>query len=165
MMTPALAAVCFVIAASIAILLSRPCYYTHLRLYTHFRLKRLGITLDDLKYSFDEIIYIISIPCNNPAILAAPKESYRMEKVILSPVYPELKGVRILLTLGSHEDQMVAYMATDRFRFPLLDKLLLEGSIDQAAYIKFSACKLISPATRQAILHEVHTQIHQHRFS
>lgn len=140
-------------------------YKFHLLLRTKFKLKRAGYRLEDVKFSFDRMVYTISLPTSQPDIMRADKESFRIVEEFDSWIYPRLKGVRILLRPGLGNAQLISYMPMEEFRQPLLDQLLLEGEITEGAYRRISACKLMLPSTKAEIIDEVYKQIHNKRFS
>ena len=143
---------------------SRHFYFTYLRFYTNNKLKHLGIGLADLKYSFEEITYVVTLPSYNTAISNCARESLRYKVDMYSQLEPAIKGVQIFIQSEDNRQYLVAYLRIDSFRLPLLDRYLFEGRIDTRTYETLSSYILIHPNTMQEILNEVHLQLQSNRF-
>lgn len=149
----------------IGLLLSKYGYRIILRLFTKNKLKQLGYKLEDVQFSFDRMVYTISLPTNQPDIIRAAKENFAVKEEYNSWIYPQLIGSRVVLQPVQGHDQLIAYLPVEQFRLPLLDNLLMDGKITEEDYRRISECKLILPLTKAEIIDEVYTQIHNKRFS
>ncbi|MBW7476368.1 hypothetical protein K0T92_16665 [Paenibacillus oenotherae] len=152
--------------AAFALLSSRYGYSLNLRMFAKRQMKRFGYkSLKDLKFSFDRMIYAIPLPTNQPSIKQAKMESYRIVEDFDSWIYPQLNGIRVLLTPKQGEELLIAYVSTEQFRMPSLDQLLIEGKINRTTYRRISATKLTMLSTKTEIIEEVYSQIQNKRFS
>jgi hypothetical protein len=156
---------CVLVFFTVVLLGSRYGYKLYLRLFAKGKLKRFGFSLDDLKFSFDKIVFAIPLPTNQPELIQAKIGSFRTVEEIDSWVYPRLNGIRVLLKTEHGAEQLVAYLSVERMWLPILEQLLVEGKINRDTYRRISSCKLILPATKAEIIDDVHNQIHKKRFS
>lgn len=165
-MVNALQTILLLLIAVVALLGSRWGYLLYLQLFTKGQLKRLDNTsLEDLKFSFDRMVYAIPLPTNKPAIVQAEKERFHIVEDFDSWIYPRLNGVRVLLKPKQGEELLIAYMSADQFRVPILDRLLIDGNINRQIYRRISATKLTMLSTKEEIIGEVYSKIHNKRFS
>jgi hypothetical protein len=157
----------FIIAALVfvltSIMTSRPMYTLSMKNYSKRVTSQYAIRIADLHYSYDQMIYFISLPTTLPYIKAAVKEDLIIEQDYSSFFYPELKGIKISL---DHEGEKLylAYLPIGNFRLPHLDKLQQDGSIDEEAYLKISTTKLLHPDTLQEVRDEVFKQLQVGRY-
>ncbi|WP_079509143.1 hypothetical protein [Mesobacillus jeotgali] len=144
-------------------LTSRPLYNLSMKNYCKRVTNQYGFNVSDLHYSYDQMIYFISLPTTLPYIKAAVKEDLIIEQDYTSYFYPVLKGVKI--SLEHNGDKLyLAYLPIGNFRLPHLDKLQQEGSIDEQAYLKISTTKLLQPDTLQEVRDEVFKQLQVGRY-
>lgn len=146
------------------VLISRPAYGLYLRWFVPSRLKALGLSLNDLLYSLDRMVYLVPLPNYDPRMTGAARADMRVEPEFTGWVDPRLKGVRVLLRCQTGVERPLAYLAAEHFTPPALDRLLLEGRIDQHLHGQISAAKLIQTATMQHMLDEVHAQLQGNRY-
>ncbi|ACL70878.1 hypothetical protein [Halothermothrix orenii] len=139
-------------------------YFTYLKRFTTKILHKYNYTLDDLKYSFEEIIYFVTLPTNNPLIINSSLDDLYIEKEFISHVYPTINGLKIILKTPDSRDMLVAYLARDKFRIPLLEKMVYVGKIDSQTYTRMTAYKLVHPHTINEIKEEVHRQLKSKRY-
>jgi hypothetical protein len=144
-------------------LTSRPLYNLSMKNYGKRITNQYGFNVSDLHYSYDQMIYFISLPTTLPYIKAAVKEDLIIEQDYSSYFYPVLKGVQI--SLDQNGDKLyLAYLPIGNFRLPHLDKLQQEGRIDDQAYLKISTTKLLQPDTLQEVRDEVFKQLQVGRY-
>lgn len=132
-------------------------YYSK-RLTSHF-----GFKVSDLHYSFDQMIYFISMPTSLPYIKDALKEDLVIELDYSSFFYPVLKGIKISLKQNG-KNMHLAYLPIGNFRLPHLDQLQQEGTIDEQTYLRISISKLLHPETMQEVREEVYKQLQVGRY-
>lgn len=148
----------------ISIFGSRCFYYLYLMYFSNGMMKKYNFKLKDLKYSFEEITYFVTLPSNNPLIASASRRDLYAEKEFISLLFPSIKGLKIIVRNQVGEEQFIAYLARENFRLPLLDKLIFQGKIDQATYDRINSYKLMHPSTVREILNEVHNQLHHNKY-
>ena len=117
----------------------------------------------ELNYSFEQMIYFHSLPSNIPIIKNAKIENLSIVFSYRSFVFHRLQGIKVYVKNGK-ESVLLAYLATDDFRFPTLDVLQKEGNIDAAAYLKIATYRLMHPKTLQEITEEVYNQMRIGRY-
>lgn len=144
---------------------SKHFYYLYLRTFSNKALAKLDLQLADLNFSFEEITYLIALPSNNPVIATASREDLHFKKESLSLLYPTIEGIKIFVKNIERGDQMIAYLSTDNFRLPLLEKSLYTNEISEEVYHKICSYKLIHPSTLNEILDEVYLQIRSNRYT
>ncbi|QMV41228.1 hypothetical protein [Cohnella cholangitidis] len=164
-MNSMIASVCLFGIFIIGLLFNRKNYSLALRLFASRKLMRLGYKLEDVKFSFDRMVYTVSLPTNQPDIMRANKENFAIVEEFGSWIYPQLNGIRVVLNPGQGNAQLIAYLPIEQFRLPLLDQLLLDGKIKAEVYRRICACILILPSTKDEMIGEVYKQIHNKRFS
>jgi hypothetical protein len=147
-----------VIFVAVMVLSSRFFYNLELKSYTKKISKVLQLDILELSYSFDQMVYFISLPSNLAIISNARKEDVYIKCEYTSFYLPELVGIRIYIQ-SQQEDLLLAYLPIKDFRLPKLDSLLEQGSINEAEYLKISMNKLIHPATLTEITEEVYKQL------
>lgn len=165
-MGTALQTVLLLLVAAIALLGSRWVYLLNVRIFSKNELKRRdNASLEELKFSFEKMVYAIPIPTNQPSIIQAGKERFRIVEDFDSWIYPRLNGIRVLLKPQQGDELLIAYLSTDQFRVPILDRLLVDGKISRQIYRRISAAKLTMLSTKAEIIGEVYSKIHNKRFS
>lgn len=148
-----------IVFLSITILGSKYFYFMYLKYFTNKTLEKLNYNLKDLKYSYEEIIYFVPLPSNNPIISNSSRNDLYVKKELISPIYPSIKGIKVILKNKKDKDILIAYLAKDNFRLPTLDKLLFYKKIDINTYSKIVSYKLIHPVTIKEILDEIYIQL------
>ncbi|MFC5530959.1 hypothetical protein [Cohnella yongneupensis] len=156
---------CVLVFLLVAIVGSRVGYSLHLRWYVNSLLRRLGHSKEELTFSFDKMVYAIPLPTNQPELLEAGIEQYRIVEEYDSWVYPQLIGIRVMLRTTKGTDRLVAYISADTLWIPLLEKLLVEGKIDRKTYGKISTYKLMLPSTQSDTLTEAFGQMRKKKFT
>lgn len=137
---------------------SRPLYKLSQKHYSNRVTAHYGFKVSELHYSYDQMIYFISMPTTLPYIKNALKEDLIIEQDYSSYFYPVLKGIKISLKQNG-ENMYLAYLPIGNFRLPHLDKLQQEGTIDEQTYLRISTSKLLDPGTLQEVREEVYKQL------
>jgi hypothetical protein len=144
-------------------LTSRRLYNFSMKSYSRQVTAHFGFKVSELHYSYDQMIYFISLPTTLPYVKSAVKEDLIIEQDYSSYFYPVLKGIRISLN-DKGQKLSLAYLPIGNFRLPHLDKLQNEGSIDEHTYLKISTSKLLHPKTLQEVREEVYKQLQVGRY-
>ncbi|WP_226676330.1 hypothetical protein [Mesobacillus jeotgali] len=147
----------------VSALTSRPLYNLSQKHYSNRVTAHYGFKVSDLHYSYDQMIYFISMPTTLPYIKNALKEDLVIEQDYSSYFFPVLKGIKISLKQNS-ENMYLAYLPIGNFRLPHLDKLQHEGTIDEQTYLRISTSKLLDPGTLQEVREEVYKQLQVGRY-
>ena len=144
-------------------LTSRPLYNLSQKHYSKRVTASYGFKVSELHYSYDQMIYFISMPTTLPYIKNALKENLIIEQDYSSYFFPVLKGIKI--SLKQHGENMyLAYLPIGNFLLPHLDKLQQEGTIDEQAYLRISTSKLLDPGTLKEVREEVYKQLQVGRY-
>ncbi|MEH7443763.1 hypothetical protein V7201_15730 [Bacillus sp. JJ1122] len=159
-MTFIMAVIVFLMTAGLT---SRPFYDFSMKKYTKRVTSKFGFKVSDLHYSYDQMIYFISLPTTLPYVKAADKEDLIIEQDYSSFFYPVLKGIKISLKFNEQK-LYLAYLPIGNFRLPHLDKLQQEGDIDEQIYLKISTSKLLHPKTLNEVREEVYKQLQIGRY-
>ncbi|GAM13548.1 hypothetical protein [Mesobacillus selenatarsenatis] len=144
-------------------LTSRPLYNLSQKHYSNRVTAHYGFKVSELHYSYDQMIYFISMPTTLPYIKNALKEDLVIEQDYSSYFFPVLKGIKISLKQNG-ENMYLAYLPIGNFRLPHLDKLQQEGTIDEQTYLRISTSKLLDPGTLQEVREEVYKQLQVGRY-
>ncbi|WP_102262924.1 hypothetical protein [Mesobacillus jeotgali] len=147
----------------VSALTSRPLYNLSQKHYSNRVTAHYGFKVSDLHYSYDQMIYFISMPTTLPYIKNALKEDLVIEQDYSSYFFPVLKGIKISLKQNS-ENMYLAYLPIGNFRLPHLDKLQHEGTIHEQTYLRISTSKLLDPGTLQEVREEVYKQLQVGRY-
>ncbi|WP_423406865.1 hypothetical protein AABM38_13280 [Heyndrickxia sp. MSNUG] len=159
-MTFIMAVIVFLMTAGLT---SRPFYDFSMKKYTKRVTSKFGFKVSDLHYSYDQMIYFISLPTTLPYVKAADKDDLIIEQDYSSFFYPVLKGIKISLEFNEQK-LYLAYLPIGNFRLPHLDKLQQEGYIDEQTYLKISTSKLLHPKTLTEVREEVYKQLQIGRY-
>jgi hypothetical protein len=155
-----MALLAFLLAAALT---SRPLYDFSMKKYTKRVTTKFGFRVSDLHYSYDQMIYFISLPTTLPYVKSTVKEDLIIEQDYSSFFYPVLKGIKIYLKYNGHK-LYLAYLPIGNFRLPHLDKLQQDGGIDEQTYLKISTSKLLHPKTLTEVREEVYKQLQVGRY-
>jgi hypothetical protein len=150
-------AVVFIFLATI-LLSSRFFYVMELKSYAKKLKQSLGVSVIELDYSFDQMVYFVSLPSNSPIIKNAKREDISIEYDYTSFFFPKLSGISIYIH-NKREKEMLAYLSIKDFRLPKLDQMLEGGKLSEKEYLKVSMYKLIHENTMKEISEEVYKQI------
>jgi hypothetical protein len=158
MMSSVITFIGMVVFIGILIFTSRVFYLMELKRFTRKMTRQLGLDILDLSYSFDQMVYVVSLPSSIENIKNANKNDLLIELEYTSYFFPELIGIKIYLEID-HGKQTIAYLPIKSFRLPKLDELLEQGKINEADYLKISTFKLIHETTLNDISEEVYKQL------
>jgi hypothetical protein len=147
----------FIFAATI-VLSGSFFYKMELKAFTSKALKTLSLKVIELDFSFEQMVYFISLPSNLPVVKSARKDDLSLELEYSSLFFPRLTGVKIYIKTNG-EYVIISYLPIKDFRLPKLDQLLESGKINQSDYVKISSTKLMHPSTLNQIKDEVHKQL------
>lgn len=148
-----------IVVFSVLILISnRLFYYIEMKTVAVRITKSIGLNIVDLDYSFEQIVYFVSLPSNIPNIKNAKQENLVIKLDYRSLFFPRLVGIKIYIRT-EQEDIIISYLPIKDFRLPALDQILEQGKINEADYLKISTYKLIHQRTLQEIAEEVYNQI------
>jgi hypothetical protein len=100
-----LASLIFFMASALT---SRPLYNLSQKYYSYRVTAYYGFKVSDLHYSYDQMIYFISMPTTLPYIKDALKEDLVIEQDYSSYFFPVLKGIKISLKQNG-ENMYLAY--------------------------------------------------------
>ncbi|MNO23752.1 hypothetical protein D3C76_135590 [compost metagenome] len=120
--------------------------------------KSLGLNILDLDYSFEQIVYFVSLPSNIPTLKNAKPENLVIKLDYRSLFFPRLLGIKIYIKTDE-EDIIISYLPIKDFRLPMLDQILEQGKINEEDYLKISTYKLIHQTTLREIAEESYKQI------
>lgn len=151
----------FIVAAIYIVILlftSRLFYLQALKMFSEKMSRKLQVDLLKLDYSFEQMIYFVSLPSNLPIIRNAPKESIKIELDYSLLFFPKLSGVKVSV-ISEMETMYFAYLSINDFRLPALDQLLEQGKIDDEDYLKMSAYMVSHPSILREMKEEVFKQI------
>lgn len=151
----------FVFMATI-LLTNRYFYFWELKSSTLKLARELNLNIFELNFSFEQMVYFISLPTNIPTIKNAKLNDIVIEFDYISPFFPKLSGIKISIQ-SITEKRTLAYLPTKLFRLPALSQLLQQGKISIEDYLKISSYKLIHPSTIEEIKKEVYLQLQQGR--
>lgn len=148
-----------IVVFSVLILISnRFFYFLEVKTVAVRITKSLGLNIVDLDYSFEQIVYFVSLPSNIPDIKNAKQEDLVIKLDYKSLFFPRLVGIKIYIRTDK-EDIIISYLPIKDFRFPVLDQILEQGKINEDDYLKISTYKLIHQRTLQEIAEEAYNQI------
>ena len=137
---------------------SRIFYLMELKNFTRKMTRKLGLDILDLSYSFDQMVYVVALPSSIEKIKNANKKDILIDCEYTSYFSPELLGIKIHIKSDTG-NQTIAYLPIKSFRLPKLDKLLGQGKINDAGYLKISTYKLIHKTTLNEISEEIYKQL------
>ena len=118
----------------------------------------LGFNLNDLNFSYEQICYFITKNNQYRIFVNIKPEDLFLDFAYSSTLLPTLNGVKICF-INDSSKQVLAYLSTDKFRSPLLDKYLQEGKLTQQAYLNLSSHKMLQKETHQLIVNHTYNQL------
>lgn len=142
-------------------------YFWSLRLYSKFRLKRLGLELDDLEFSFEQIDYLVSTPSANFSGDFEEKNEFYVKGLHKSLIWPEIYALKVMAQVPieddkiqkEHEEIEVAFLDKSRFPVPILDTLSYYDEVKDYDYNLLVSYLFSHPKTHQLILEEVRKRV------
>jgi|GEM_PF-5913453 len=146
------------------LLTSQPCY----RFVTGNLARRhaaiLGVSLKDVSFSFDQMVYFIALPTTIPEVRDAVKEELVVEPYYDSYFFPEVNGVQVSVKSESAVIP-IAYLPIDDFSLPVLDRYLETGKINERANRTIREHMIVHDRTLEAIREEVYHHLHEDRLA
>lgn len=146
------------------LLTSQPCY----RFVTGNLAKRhaatLGVSLKDVSFSFDQMVYFIALPTTIPEVRDAVQDELIVEPYYESYFFPEVNGVQVSVKSGSTVIP-IAYLPIDDFSLPVLDRHLEAGKINVRVNRTIREHMIVHDRTLAAIRDEVYHHLHEDRLA
>lgn len=149
-----------IVYLGVSLLLGERAYYWFLNYLGEKKLKELGLTLDDLEFSFEQIDYLVATPSVSCRVNSV--ESLYVKKVKRHIFGSRLHALRIISQVGEKE-KVLAIIARDRFPVPLLDTLLYHDQINEREYELLASYLFAHQRTHRLIVEEVKTRITEGR--
>lgn len=144
------------------LLSSRPCYLFILRHIAKREAAALRISLQDVSFSFDQMVYFIALPTTIPEVRDARKDELIIEPYYESHFFPDVNGIQVSVKSGQ-EVIPITYLPIDDFSLPILDRYLETRTIDERTNRIIRAHVIVHERTLQAIRDEVHHHLHEDR--
>lgn len=142
------------------LLSTRICYLWILRWNVKREAKRLGISLSEMSFSFEQMVYFIALPTTIPEIRDASKEQLYITPYYESYFFPEVDGIQVSVKTKDGTIPL-AYLPVNDFSLPLLDRYVEAKQVDERTNQMMRAHLLIHPRTLRAIQDDVYFQLHQ----
>ncbi|WP_146035904.1 hypothetical protein [Salipaludibacillus keqinensis] len=140
------------------ILCSKAFYELLIKWRSERKLTKLKKQIDDIHYSFEELIYFVSLPNQNPDICNVNIDKFHAKPVYRSFIFPVNEG--LMVSVNHHKENInIAFMALDSFRIPFLEKLHHQYKLNEKEYEDMRSYVLIHPRTRKSFIEEVYRQI------
>lgn len=143
---------------------SRPCYRLILRSIAKREAARLNVSLQDVSFSFDQMVYFIALPTTVPEARDASKDELVIEPYYESYFFPEVNGIQVSVKSGQ-DTIAIAYLPLGDFSLPILDRYVETGVIDERTNRIIRAHMIIHERTSRAIRDEVYHQLHEDRMA
>ncbi|MFN7249310.1 MAG: hypothetical protein ACK4M9_00720 [Anaerobacillus sp.] len=125
--------------------------------------KKYGYSIEKMSFSYEQMVYLVKLPSNSPALKGTKKEQIYIDYDYSSFIFPSLKGISVNLKTGN-EKITLAYLTIDNYRSPILDKLFKEGIIDEEMYRKISTSKIKHPKINEMMIDEVFKKLQVGRY-
>ena len=144
-------------------LTSRKAYQYSMTIFATIKLKALNQSLDQLYYSFEQVVYFYNQTTHVNAIKQMQREEIHLRYEYHPFIFTELTGIYIEL---KQEDTLtLAYLPLDQFMLPYLDQKMQENALDYQSSKRISIAKLFHPDTKEKLIDEVYNQITVGRYS
>ena len=147
-----------VIYVGMIIFLGDKIYFWLLNLIARKKLDKLGYKIEDLNFSFEQIVYLVSTPSSNYK-LNDLKSDYEIEKLRVSTLCPAIDMLKIVAHTQTGEKINLALIKKDKFPVPILDTLVYHDKINQWEYDLFISYIFFHPRTHDLLLEEVKTRV------
>lgn len=144
-------------------LTSRKAYQFSTIVYAIFKLKPLNQKLDELYYSFEQVVYFYNQTTHVQAIKEMERNHIHLRYEYHPFIFTELTGIYI--ELKSDETITLAYLPIEQFMLPYLDQKMQERVLDFHCSKRISIAKLFHPNTKEKLIDEVYNQITVGRYS
>ncbi|WP_114164971.1 hypothetical protein [Exiguobacterium sp. TNDT2] len=143
---------------------SRPSYRFVTGSVANRHAEALGVSLKDVSFSFDQMVYFIALPTTIPEVRDAMKEELVVEPYYESYFFPEVNGVQVSVKSGSAVIP-IAYLPIDDFSLPVLDRHLEAGKVNERVNRTIRAHMIVHERTLAAIRDEVYHHLHEDRLA
>lgn len=142
------------------LLTSQPCYRFVTGNLARRHATALGVSLKDVSFSFDQMVYFIALPTTIPEVRDAAKAELVVEPYYESYFFPEVNGVQVSVKSGSAVTP-IAYLPIDDFSLPVLDRHLEAGKINERVNRTIREHMIVHDRTLEAIRDEVYDHLHE----
>ena len=143
---------------------SRPCYRFVTGNLARRHAAALGVSLKDVSFSFDQMVYFIALPTTIPEVRDAIKDELVVEPYYESYFFPDVNGVQVSVK-SENAVVPIAYLPIDDFSLPVLDRYLETKTIDERVKRTIRAHMIVHERTLEAIRDEVYHHLHKDRFA
>ncbi len=140
---------------SVSFGLSRWLWVRYLHAFTRRSLRRLGYHATELKYSFEEIIYLIALPATDHLLQSATVEHMHIVVDYDSLLFPSAQALRVVFIDDHGTKQWIAFLSFDRFHIPVLDEAYALDKLTEAEMMKITTFLFLHPNTHDGIIREV----------
>ncbi|TCI44225.1 MULTISPECIES: hypothetical protein [unclassified Exiguobacterium] len=144
------------------LLSSRYCYLFILSHIAKREAAALHVSLQDVSFSFDQMVYFIALPTTIPEVRDAMKDELIIEPYYESHFFPDVNGIQVSVKSGQ-EVIPITYLPIDDFSLPILDRYLETRKIDERTNRIIRAHVIVHDRTLQAIRDEVYHHLHEDR--
>ncbi|GEM04564.1 hypothetical protein HMI01_15520 [Halolactibacillus miurensis] len=144
-------------------LTSRKAYQFAMVLFAKIKLKALHQSLDELYYSFEQVVYFYNQTTHVKAIKNMQRKDIHLRFEYHPFIFTELTGIYI--ELKKDTTYTLAYLPIDQFMLPYLDQKMQENTLDYHSSKRISIAKLFHPNTKEKLIDEVYNQITVGRYS
>ncbi|WP_404406056.1 hypothetical protein [Jeotgalibacillus malaysiensis] len=139
---------------AVFLMTARPLYLRSLKVKAERVAKRLGLSLNEFVYSYEQMVFFTALPSHLSQLKHADIEDITLKLDFHSMFFPRLKGVKVVITKGSHPFDL-AYLPIKDFRLPALDRLSSESHLSNKEYLMVSSYIASNPRTLLEIKQEV----------
>ncbi|TFE01664.1 hypothetical protein [Jeotgalibacillus salarius] len=133
---------------------TRPLYLRSLKVKALKIAKQQGLSLEDLVYSYEQMVFFTALPSHLPQLRRAEEKDISLKLEYHSMFFPRLKGVKVIVIKGSNPFDL-AYLPIKDFRLPVLDRLSSESNLTEKEYMTISSYIASHPRT----LHEIKDEV------
>ncbi|MFB1081753.1 hypothetical protein [Jeotgalibacillus sp. JSM ZJ347] len=143
-----------IVFTAVFLISTRPLYVRSLKIKADRVAKKMGLSLGELVYSYEQMVFFTALPSHLPQLKHAGKQDIKLKLDYHSMFFPRLKGVKVIVTKGSHPF-VLAYLPIKDFRLPALDRLSSESHLNDKEYLMVSSYIASNPRTLSEIKDEV----------
>ena len=140
---------------SISLGLSRWLWIRYLHAFTRRCLRKIGYHEIELKYSFEEIIYLIALPTTEQSLQSVTSDQIHIVVDYASLLFPSAQALRVVFIDHHGTKQWIAYLSFDRFHIPVLDEARALNKLTELEMMKITTFLFLNSRTHNEIIHEV----------
>lgn len=144
-------------------LTSRRCYQYSIRLYAKVKLSKLNQSLDQLYYSFEQVVYFYNQTTHVEEIKQMDKRHIFLRFEYHPFLFTTLTGIYI--EQKQDTTLTLAYLPVDQFMLPYLDQKMQEKVLDYTSSKRISIAMLYHRDTKMKLIDEVYNQITVGRYA